>query len=160
MIKHDFLCLCCLDLSSLLLINVIRVVKCRAPDMKKTLQNETEIGVLLLEILLQRWPNSQWCKWVKKNHLWIHWSYVPVWAPTWNESSAFSQQHNGLWEIPHLCQELRTLPCGKAKADLGATWIFSFAFTGSPKKVSKLDSPFSLLCPNLTDRARGGALVS
>lgn len=70
--------------------------------------------------------------------------------------SMFSQQHTGVREIPHLCQELRTLSCGKAKAELGATWTSSFAFTGSAKKVSKLDSPFSLPCPSLTDKSGQG----
>lgn len=98
-----------------------------------------------------------------KNHLWIHWSQVPVWPPTprpsqsWNDSSAFSQQHTGLQEILHFCQELRTLPVlWKAKVELGDTWICSFALNGSPKKVSKLDSPFSLLFPGLTDKSEQG----
>lgn len=48
------------------------------------------------------------------------------------------------------------LSCGKAKVELGDTWICSFALNGSPKKVSKLDSPFSLLCPGLTDKSEQG----
>lgn len=50
------LCLCYLDLSSLLLTNKFWVVRYRAPDIKNNSSKSNNTGALVLEILLQRWP--------------------------------------------------------------------------------------------------------
>lgn len=50
------LCLCYLDLSSLLLTNKFWVVRYRAPDIQNNSSEWNNTSALVLEILLQRWP--------------------------------------------------------------------------------------------------------